>query len=164
MHILDGRYSRILMSFRHYQGGSWIIAHLLFIHTYWFADTSFWWIQDFRSVERNIFQWWFRGKNRLIVDLSTLLSFRDIQIWYISIIPRVCRVKLRMRRPERKGRRWRRRHLGGRWSKPGLVDMTPIAHCLKGRLVSHGCPTEMLAVRRVLYHEWYHSSIICSSS
>ncbi|CAL5018791.1 unnamed protein product [Urochloa decumbens] len=31
-----------------------------------------------------------------------------------EVIPPVCRVKLKMRRPERKGRKWRRRHLGGR--------------------------------------------------
>jgi hypothetical protein len=39
------------------------------------------------------------------------LSLLDItDKYHIS----VCRVKLKMRRPERKGRRWRRRHLGGR--------------------------------------------------
>jgi hypothetical protein len=30
------------------------------------------------------------------------------------LIPPVFRVKLKMRRPERKGRKWRRRHLGER--------------------------------------------------
>jgi hypothetical protein len=57
--------------------------------------------------------------------------------WPTSIVPPAFRVKLKMRNPERKGRKWRRRHQEGRWSKPGLVDMAQTCPFpWKGRQVS----------------------------